>query len=136
MSQINFEVRHAIPGRLRIRVPRLGFDDSYALRLQGLLQDVDGVTGVRENSAARCIIVNCEGDWFHDPELQAGIVNSIQKAADPGITPQIPVLFDIYRAHGLSSYEFQQLQEIKNTWTAEPGGLNACLSRIVGICNW
>ncbi len=133
MPQINFEVRHAIPGRLRIRVPRLGFDDSYALRLQGLLEDIDGVTDVRVNSAARCIIVNCEGDWFHDPELQTGIVSSIQKAADPGITPQIPVHFDIYRAHNLSSYEFQQLLEVKNCWTAEPGGVNAFLARIVGI---
>ena len=133
MPQINFEVRHAIPGRLRIRVPRLGYDDSYALRLQGLLEAVDGVTGVRVNSAAKCIIVNCEGAWFHDSDLQTGIVNSIQRAVDPGITPQIPVHFDIYSAHDLSSYEFQQLQEIKNTWTAEPGGVNACLAKIVGI---
>ena len=133
MPQMNFEVRHAIPGRLRIRVPRLGYDDSYALRLQGLLEAVNGVEGVRVNSAARSIIIFCEGDWFHDPDLQTGIVNSIQKAADPGITPQIPVHFDIYRAHDLSSYEFQQLQEIKNTWTAAPGGLNAWLARIVGI---
>ena len=93
MPQINFEVKHAIPGRLRIRVPRLGYDDSYTLRLQGMLEAVDGVTGVRVNSAAKCIIVNCLGAWFHDPDLQAGIVNSIQKAVDPGITPQIPVHF-------------------------------------------
>ena len=133
MPQINFEVIHAIPGRLRIRVPRLGYDEPYALRLQGLLEAIDGITGVRVNSAARSIIINCEGAWFNDPDLQTGIVNSIQQAADPGITPQIPVNFDIYRAHGLSSYEFQQLQEVKNCWTAQPGGLNACLARVVGI---
>jgi hypothetical protein len=114
MNQINFEVRHAISGRLRIRVPRLGFDDSYALRLQGLLENLDGVSDVRVNAAAAAVIIECERVWINDPELQSGIVNSIQKAADPGITPQIRVIFDIYRAHGRSSYEFQQFQEVKN----------------------
>ena len=133
MPQINFEVVHAIPGRLRLRVPRLRYDEPYALRLQGLLEATGGVTGVRVNSAARSITINCEGAWFNDPDLQTSIVNSIQRAVDPGITPQIPVKFDIYRAHGLSSYEFQQLQEVKNCWMAQPGGLSAWLARIVGI---
>jgi hypothetical protein len=133
MPQTNFEVIQAIPGRLRLRLPRLGFDDAYALRLQGLLEAVVGVTGVRLNPAARSIIIQCEGEWFHDPDLQKGILDSLNQAADPGITPQISVKFDIYRAHGLSSYEFQQLQEIKNAWLAEPGGISAWLARILGI---
>jgi hypothetical protein len=133
MPQTTYEVIHAIPGRLRIRVPRLRFDDPYALRLQGLLEATDGVTGVRVNPAAGSIIINWEGAWFEDPDLQRSIVDSIQQAVDPAVTPLIPVHFDIYNAHGLSSYEFQQVQEIKNRWTAQPGGVNACLARILNI---
>ncbi len=133
MPQTSFEVIHAIPGRLRIRVSRLRFDEPYALRLQGLLAAIDGVSGLRINPAAGSIIINCEGAWFDDPELQAGIVDSIQRAVDPGVTPLIPVHFDIYTALGLTPYEFLQLQEIKNCWTAQPGGLTSWLARILNI---
>ena len=133
MPQVKFEVVHAIPGRLRIQVPRIGYDGPYALRLQGLLEATDGITGVRLNSAAKSIIIKCEGAWCNDPDLQTNIVNSIGRAVDPGITPQITVNFDIYCAHGLSNYEFQQLQEVKNCWLAQPGGVNLWLARIVGI---
>jgi hypothetical protein len=133
MLQTNFEVVHVVPGRLRLRVPRVRYDEPYALRLQGLLEATDGVTGVRVNPAAKSITIDCAGAWFNDPDLQAGIFNSLGGALDPGITPQISVNFDIYCAHGLSNYEFQQLQEVKNCWLAQPGGVNLWLAGIVGI---
>ena len=133
MPQVNFEVIHAISGRLRLRVPRLRYDEPYALRLQGLLEATNGITGVRVNPAAMSITINCERAWFNDPDFQTAILNSLQQAADPGITPQISLHFDIYRAHGLSAYEFQQLQEIKNSWNAQPGGLSAWLAKVLGI---
>jgi hypothetical protein len=52
------------------------------------------------------------------------------------VTPLIPVHFDIYTARGLSPYEFQQLQEVKNCWNAQPGGLTSWLASILDVFTW
>jgi P-type Cu2+ transporter len=57
-AKVNYHVVHAIPGRVRFRVPLLANDLSYAERLQVLLE-LDGcVTKVRVNRHAASIIIN------------------------------------------------------------------------------
>ena len=55
-------VVHQIPGRIRIRVPRLKTDDTYAPRLQSLLESVDNVRSVRTNVSAASVVIGFNPD--------------------------------------------------------------------------
>jgi hypothetical protein len=50
-------VVHQIPGRIRLRVPRLQRDDTYALHLQSVLESMDHVEAVHLNAGAASVIV-------------------------------------------------------------------------------
>jgi hypothetical protein len=51
-------VVHQIPGRIRMRVPRLKTDDTYADRLQSLLESVDNINSIGINVSAASVVVN------------------------------------------------------------------------------
>jgi hypothetical protein len=51
-------VVHQTPGRVRLRVPLLRTDETYARRLQALLELVENVWSVRMNIEAASVIVN------------------------------------------------------------------------------
>lgn len=55
--RVPYSVVHAIPGRLRFRVPRLLYDADYAQRLQVLLEADALVTSIRINRAAASIVI-------------------------------------------------------------------------------
>src|SRR5512136_1244439 len=71
---------HAIPGRVRFRVPRLGCDPQYAQRLQRLIESDATVTGVRASSAAASITVNYDTKLVKDAQMHAHLVRLIQDA--------------------------------------------------------
>lgn len=71
---------HAIPGRVRFRVPRLGCDPRYAKRLQRLIESDARVTGVRASSAAASIAISYETKLVKDAEMHAHLVRLIQEA--------------------------------------------------------
>jgi hypothetical protein len=50
-------VVHRTPGRIRLRVPRLRWDDDYANRLQFLLESVDNVKSIRVSVGAASVVV-------------------------------------------------------------------------------
>jgi hypothetical protein len=51
-------VIHQTPGRVRMRVPRLLSDDTYADSLQSLLESVDSVRNVRISVSAASVVVS------------------------------------------------------------------------------
>jgi Heavy metal associated domain 2 len=55
-------VVHQIPGRIRIRVPRLKTDDTYATRLQTLLESVENVRSIRINVSAASVVIGFNPD--------------------------------------------------------------------------
>jgi hypothetical protein len=55
-------VVHQTPGRIRIRVPRLKTDDTYAPRLQSLLESVDDVRSIRINVSAASVVIGFSPD--------------------------------------------------------------------------
>lgn len=54
---MNYQIVHSIVGRLRIRIPRLAYDDAFAARLSGFMESLAGVTQVRMNPAASSIVI-------------------------------------------------------------------------------
>ncbi|MBE9228424.1 hypothetical protein IQ264_23670 [Phormidium sp. LEGE 05292] len=56
-EKLNYRVVHSIPGRIRIRIPRLVDDLEYANKLKHLIEALDFVTYVRINSTASSLVV-------------------------------------------------------------------------------
>lgn len=55
-------ILHQMPGRVRLGMPRLHADRSYACHLESLLQTVSHVESVRVNVAAACVVVEYSAD--------------------------------------------------------------------------
>lgn len=64
---VHYQVVHWIPGRFRIRIPRLANDEEYACQLKYVLSDLRFVTDVQVNSASKCVVVN----YDHQPTAVA-----------------------------------------------------------------
>lgn len=56
-SRITYSVVHAIPGRIRLRVPRIAYDRAYRQALSMLLKTDGQVTSLRVNSDAASIAI-------------------------------------------------------------------------------
>ena len=55
---VTFSIAHAIPGRVRFRVPRIAIDASYARRLARLADSDVHVASVRISSAGASLAVS------------------------------------------------------------------------------
>ncbi|NMF62073.1 HMA2 domain-containing protein [Brasilonema octagenarum] len=56
-AKVAYSIAHAIPGRVRFRIPRIAKDSKYVQRLEALLKGDPLVTGKRVNSAAASIVI-------------------------------------------------------------------------------
>lgn len=61
-QKIDFQVAHAISGRMRLKIPRVRTDLEFRYRLKMLLEAVEGVTQGRVDADAQSVVVN------YDPE--------------------------------------------------------------------
>jgi hypothetical protein len=75
----NATVVHQIPGRLRIRVPRLRTDDTYEPRLHSLLDAVDNVRSIKINASAASVLIS------YNPQIPGmEFANRLIKAIETG----------------------------------------------------
>ena len=75
-----YVIAHAVPGRVRLRMPQLAVDADFAHRLQQALNADECVNSVRVNRTAASIAINYENQGLSDWELGMrlmGIVNNI-----------------------------------------------------------
>ncbi|MBF2009413.1 MAG: hypothetical protein IGS49_29295 [Chlorogloeopsis fritschii C42_A2020_084] len=56
-AKISYSIVHSVPGRVRLNVPRIGFDRAYARRLEKLLKSDPQVTNVRVNCDAVSVAI-------------------------------------------------------------------------------
>jgi Cu2+-exporting ATPase len=78
--EVPCKVVHAIPGRMRFRVPRIVEDAEYAQKLTTVMEAEAKVTDVRVNVAAASIAISYEADGISDVEMKAHLINLIQTA--------------------------------------------------------
>ena len=79
-SETNLEgytIAHAVPGRVRLRMPQLAIDADFARRLQQALNADEHVNHVRINRAAASIAINYNNQGLSDWELGMGLMNII-----------------------------------------------------------
>jgi hypothetical protein len=88
LPKISYSVVHAIPGRVRFRIPRLAKDSEYAHKLQQVIESDSRTTNVRINSSAASIVINYQLGVVSDAKMRSHLVNLIQTA--PNITLPAP----------------------------------------------
>ncbi|MGO9018211.1 MAG: hypothetical protein ACLQVJ_07650 [Syntrophobacteraceae bacterium] len=74
-------VIHQTPGRIRLGVPRLRWDDAYPNRLQSLLESVDNVRSMRISVSAASVVIN------FSPEIpQMEFARKLEKTIEEGFS--------------------------------------------------
>jgi hypothetical protein len=79
-STEDYMIVHAVPGRMRLRIPRLMIDAAYAKRLEKLLQAEDIVLRVRMNRSASSLILQYDGAGLSELELGMRLLNILEQA--------------------------------------------------------
>ncbi len=77
-ESISYSVVHAIPGRIRFRIPRLATDSEYANKLKRVIESDPKATNVRVNSTAASIVINYQLGVISDAQMRSHLVNLIQ----------------------------------------------------------
>jgi len=87
------EVRHAvvhrIPGRLRLKIPQLSWDEDYAKRLEWLVSNLEHVTTVRINTAAQSLVVSYDPDTISLKKLENRVINCLTAATNAELSTEI-----------------------------------------------
>jgi hypothetical protein len=71
---------HAVPGRIRLRVPQLASDRAFAQRLERVLAADENVLGVRINREAASLAIKYRTGELSDIELGWRLMNILNKA--------------------------------------------------------
>jgi copper chaperone CopZ len=79
-QKISYSVVHAIPGRIRFRIPRLAGDSDYANKLKKVIENDSRITSVRVNPNAASIVINYQTGVIAEEQMRTHLVNLIQKA--------------------------------------------------------
>ncbi len=91
-TKVAYSIAHAIPGRVRFRVPRIACDPKYVQRLEALLKSDSTVTSERVNSTARSVVITYKTGIMRDsqkrvPSLLSApishLASLIESANDP-----------------------------------------------------
>ena len=87
---------HELPGRLRIKIPRLKRNSHEALRLEGVLEDIAGVASASTNTVTGSIVVKFDPETVSSRQIMdvlsregcidLGELIKSQQRPDPGLS--------------------------------------------------
>ncbi|MFH7029989.1 MAG: HMA2 domain-containing protein [Heteroscytonema crispum UTEX LB 1556] len=87
---MDYQIVHAIEGRIRIRIPLLAEDTGYQSKLQSLIESLKFVTDVRINPMAESMIVTYKFKAISCENMQAHLQQAIEQAAPEPPPPPPP----------------------------------------------
>jgi hypothetical protein len=76
----DYTIVHSVPGRIRLRIPRLQSEAAFAKRLEKLLLTQDIVLGVRVNRAASSIAIRYDGTNLSELDLGMRLLQILEQA--------------------------------------------------------
>lgn len=76
----DYTIVHSVPGRIRLRIPRLRTEPAFGQRLEKLLLTQDIVLGVRMNRAASSIAIRYDGTNLSELELGMRLLQILEQA--------------------------------------------------------
>ncbi|MFP4297454.1 MAG: metal ABC transporter ATPase [Spirulinaceae cyanobacterium] len=80
-TETEYNIVHSVPGRVRVRMPRLGSDRAFAQRLETLLNAEDRVVKSRINRAASSVAIHYEAQGLSEWELGALLLSILEAAS-------------------------------------------------------
>lgn len=80
---MDYQIVHAVEGRIRIRIPLLAEEAEYASKLQKRVESLNYVTNVRINPLAESIIVTYKYKFVSSTVMQAHLQEAIAQVASP-----------------------------------------------------
>ncbi|MCC5896757.1 MAG: hypothetical protein EA395_09740 [Phormidium sp. GEM2.Bin31] len=83
----DYTIVHSVPGRIRLRIPRLRTDAIYAKRLQALLVEDARVKSARINRAAASLAIQYDGGGVSELELGLYLLQVLEQAETPTPSP-------------------------------------------------
>ncbi|MEA5569122.1 HMA2 domain-containing protein [Anabaena sp. UHCC 0399] len=99
--KISYTVAHAIPGRIRFRIPRLGGDSEYANKLQQLITSDSRIKDVRINPSSASLVISYQRGNVADGKMRSHLIHLIQNAPNialPAKTTTKPIVGAIFDA--------------------------------------
>ncbi|HEY9811271.1 MAG TPA: hypothetical protein V6D13_18255 [Halomicronema sp.] len=88
---VNYKIVHAIPGRIRLQVPRVADDIEYAEYVDDLLMRNQGVSTVRINRIAASVLVNYDTAIVSDQEMRLYLSEVIDSQPKVDDSPEVSV---------------------------------------------
>lgn len=88
-QKVTYSVAHAIPGRIRFRIPRLVKDAEYADQLKLALESEPRTLKVRINPTAASIVINYQLGGISEQQMRSRLVNLIQTAPQLVLPPPV-----------------------------------------------
>jgi hypothetical protein len=82
-STVVYSLVHAVPGRMRFRVPKVAEDSAYLRRLQSLVKKDDWITQMRCNSIVASVVMTYNPMQVSEAEAGLHGISLIQIAASP-----------------------------------------------------
>lgn len=82
-STVVYSLVHAVPGRMRFRVPKVAEDVAYLRRLQSLVKQDDWITQMRCNSTVASVVMLYKPRQISEAEAGLHGISLIQIAANP-----------------------------------------------------
>jgi hypothetical protein len=76
----DYTIMHSVPGRIRLRIPRLHTEPAFANHLEKLLLTQDIVLGVRLNRAASSIAIRYDGTNLTELDLGMRLLQILEEA--------------------------------------------------------
>lgn len=76
----DYTILHSVPGRIRLRIPRLKSDAFYAKRLKNLLSENERVKYVRVNRAASSLLIQYDGEGLSELELGMYLLKILEQS--------------------------------------------------------
>ena len=76
----DYTIVHSVPGRIRLRIPRLQGDASYAKRVEKLLLTEDIVSNIRINRTACSLIIHYDGTNLTELDLGMRLLRVLEQA--------------------------------------------------------
>lgn len=86
-AEISYSIVHAVPGRIRFRLPRISKDADYLKKLTAVLEADQQITGVRVNVDAASIAISYKTSSLSNIDAKAHLVYLIQQAPTTKISP-------------------------------------------------
>ncbi len=95
LGQVEYQIIHAVPGRIRVKIPAFKYDRSYADRLHYLVATVvPEITRMRVSGASESIVFSyrprSEGREKFLQDIQNQLITCIQQAGNLEITAVLP----------------------------------------------